>query len=229
MRIFFDIDGTLFDHKFSERAGVLEFYRKHINVFKNLRHEEFYELWCGISDKHFARFLRREISFEEQRRERIIDMFNTAGIVLTNEEADLTFKEYLQQYEQNWRLYEDVMPCLEGLKRENKLGIISNGDLGQQLYKLERMKIRDYFDIVITSGDIGISKPDRRIFEIACEKSGVCPDLAYYIGDDCKTDIIACQDAGMRGIWVNRNHVPYKYGNFRTVFSLGALETMDFK
>ena len=37
MRIFFDIDGTLLDHKYSERAGVLEFYGNHINVFLKLR------------------------------------------------------------------------------------------------------------------------------------------------------------------------------------------------
>ena len=49
MRAFFDIDGTLLDHKLSERAGVFEFYRNHINVFRNLREEEFYKLWCGIS------------------------------------------------------------------------------------------------------------------------------------------------------------------------------------
>lgn len=229
MRIFFDIDGTLLDHKFSERAGVLEFYRNHINAFPDLRQEEFYVLWCGISDKHYAKFLRDEISFQEQRRERIKEVFDIAGIALPNEDADLAFKEYLREYERSWRLFDDVMPCLEFLKKEHRLGIISNGDLEQQLFKLERMQIRDYFDIVVASGDIGVSKPERRIFEIACEKSVVSPDQAYYIGDDLKTDIIACQEAGMKGIWANRNNLVCEDGNIRTVFSLETLESFDFK
>jgi putative hydrolase of the HAD superfamily len=229
MRIFFDIDGTLLDHKYSERAGVLEFYGNHINVFLNLRQEEFYALWCSISDKHFARFLKGEISFKEQRRARIKEVFKLAGIALPDEEADLAFQEYLREYERNWRLFYDVMPCLESLKKEHTLGIISNGDLEQQLYKLERMHIRDYFDIVVAAGDIGVSKPDRRIFEIACEKSGVSSDQAYYIGDDFKTDIIACQDAGMKGIWLNRNNDVCEAGNITTVFSLETLEPFDFK
>lgn len=207
MRIFFDIDGTLLDHKFSERAGVLEFYRNHVNALPDLSQEEFYALWCGISDKHFARFLRGEISFQEHRRERIKEVFDIAGIAIRSEDAELAFKDYLREYEQNWRLFDDAMPCLECLKKEHRLGIISNGDLEQQLYKLEKMQIRDYFDIVVASGDIGVSKPDRRIFEIACEKGGVRPNQAYYIGDDFKIDIIACQDAGMKGIWANRNNV----------------------
>ena len=156
-------------------------------------------------------------------------MFKLAGIALPDEEADLAFQEYLREYERNWRLFYDVMPCLESLKKEHTLGIISNGDLEQQLYKLERMHIRDYFDIVVAAGDIGVSKPDRRIFEIACEKSGVSPDQAYYIGDDFKTDIIACQDAGMKGIWLNRNNDVCEAGNITTVFSLETLEPFDFK
>ena len=228
MRIFFDIDGTLLDHKYSERAGVLEFYCNHNNAFSKIRQEEFYVLWCSISDRHFDRFLRGEISFVEQRRERTKEVFCVAGITLPNEQADLEFREYLEVYERNWRLFQDVIPCLESLKKEHKLGIISNGDLEQQLYKLERMGIRDFFDIVVTAGDIGVSKPDPRIFAMACEKGGVSPDQAYYIGDDFTTDIIACQDAGMKGIWINRNNSVCEDGNARTVFSLETLERFDF-
>ncbi|KLU63351.1 hypothetical protein CEB3_c02750 [Peptococcaceae bacterium CEB3] len=129
MRIFFDIDGTLLDHRSSERAGVLELYTKHINAFRDFTRGEFCSLWCDISEKHFARFLKGEISFKKQRQERIIEVFNIAGILLTHEEADLAFLDYLQEYERNWRLFDDAMFCLEVMKKEHKLGIISNGYL----------------------------------------------------------------------------------------------------
>lgn len=57
--------------------------------------------------------MKGEISFKEQRREKIKEVFNLAGIALPDEEADLAFQEYLREYEQNWRLFYDVMPCLE--------------------------------------------------------------------------------------------------------------------
>ncbi|KLU63352.1 pyrimidine 5'-nucleotidase YjjG [Peptococcaceae bacterium CEB3] len=90
------------------------------------------------------------------------------------------------------------------------------------------MKIRYYFDIIVAAGDIGVSKPERRIFEVACEKSGVSPDQAYYIGDDLKTDIIACQDSGMKGILINRYGIVNDDDSIKVVSSLRELEFYDF-
>jgi len=58
-----------------------------MRIFPDLRQEEFYALWCSISDKHFVRFLKGEISFQEQRQARIKEVFNPVGITLPDEGA----------------------------------------------------------------------------------------------------------------------------------------------
>ncbi len=228
MRIFFDIDDTLLDHQSSERAGAKAFYHKHSNTFRNLSQEDFYLLWHDVTEKHFTRFLRGEIDFQRQRQERIFEVFSTVGIKLSDDEADLTYRDYQQEYVQNWRLFDDVLLCLENLRKRHDLGIISNGDLKQQSYKLERMGIRDYFDIVVTASDVGVPKPEQRIFEVACERCQVSPDQTYYIGDDLRSDVLACREAGMKGIWINRLGLVNDHADIIAVASLKALEFYDF-
>ena len=63
-----------------------------------------------------------------------------------------------------------------------RLGIITSGDEHFQLPKLERMGLADRFEHVIASGALGITKPDRRIFEFACEKFRVPVSDALYVG-----------------------------------------------
>ncbi|URZ05077.1 HAD family hydrolase [Clostridium felsineum] len=201
--IFFDIDGTLLDHKRSELLGVKEFYEIYKENFK-IGREEFYKIWCEISDKYFNIYLKGKITFKEQRINRIKDIFSYSNIKLTDEEAEEKFKIYLSNYENNWKPFDDVIPCLKELSRSYKLGIISNGDLNQQLLKLERMKIKKYFSNIIISGELGISKPDIKIFISACKKVNEKPQQCYYIGDNFNTDIISCENAGFKGIWLNR-------------------------
>ncbi len=222
MRVFFDLDGTLFDHKSAEKAGVIGFYHTHRKHF-NLTPEEFYQLWCAISDEQFARFLKGEISFQGQRRERLKHVFNLTGTTLTDRGADLAFAQYAELYRQHWRLFTDVIPCLQAIQGRHQLGIISNGDLEQQEYKLQKLGIKQYFDIIITASSTGVAKPHRRIFAIACNQAGVNPKQAYYVGDDIETDIIACQKAGMQGIWLNRSQIPCVVRDVTVIHSLEAL------
>lgn len=125
-------------------------------------------------------------------------------------------------YENNWRLYDDVLDCLESLKKHT-LGIISNGDFKQQVYKLEKTNIRDYFKIIVTAGDTHVAKPNPEIFRIACEMAGTVPEYAAYIGDDLKTDILPCEKAGINGIWLKRLNGGMERAGIKTIYSLSEL------
>lgn len=222
MVIFFDLDGTLLDHKNSEHLSVIKFYNYNKECF-TFKENEFYELWCETSDKYFNRYLNGELTFVQQRVERIKELFQLSGINLSDAQAKRKFNEYLLDYENSWKPFKDVIPCLESL-HNYRLGIISNGDLEQQLLKLEKMGIKDYFEIVITAGDVGIAKPNAPIFRIACERAKVYPQNCYYIGDDLNTDIISCNKINMKGIWINRNGEDVKISDVTVIDSLNKLK-----
>jgi putative hydrolase of the HAD superfamily len=202
--IFFDIDDTLIDFKTAEYLGVKDFYTLFKNCFE-CDEETFHKYWSNISEKNYNRFLKGELSFKQQRVERLKEIFALSDIKLSDEEALDRFLIYSKAFEDNWRLFDDVIICLQSLS-EYELGIISNGDLNQQNGKLERMNIRRYFKYVITSGEFGVSKPDVKIFEIACQKANKPVTECWYVGDRYKTDIVPCMEISMNCIWLNRKH-----------------------
>jgi len=200
--IFFDIDGTLLDHKGAEKDGVEIFYKK--NGFEELcDFLTFYEIWVRFSDKYFEKFLKKECSFEEQRAMRIIEVYKKFGKEIDYDDALDKFKDYLEAYEDSWKAYDDVLPCLEALKGY-KLGVISNGEFEQQMRKLKKMDVDGYFADVVTAGEVGVAKPDTRIFEIACERNNVDVKECYYVGDNVKTDILPCEKIGMKAVLIDR-------------------------
>jgi putative hydrolase of the HAD superfamily len=205
INIFFDIDETLLNQRKSEVYASSCF----LDVFgKSLPHHysvtQFCQLWRFLREKHARLFLENSITFDEQRRRRIRDLFDQPS--LSKEESESRFSIYSEAYQRAWSLFDDVLPCLEALQNY-RLGIISNGSTQQQKRKLKLMRIHDRFEVIVISEMFGVPKPKREIFEAACRKAKCSTDASIYIGDRPEMDAKASCDAGMRGIWLNRYRV----------------------
>jgi putative hydrolase of the HAD superfamily len=217
--IFFDIDGTLVDHKGAERAAALAFQRDHANVFPGSP-DAFAARWHEVAERHIRRHFSGELTFQEQRRARLRELF-AHDRQLTDSKADELFQAYLRRYEENWRLYRDAIPCLEQFAN-HALGIISNGKSSQQRKKLAQLGIAQRFRAVIVSGDVGVAKPALGIFVAACTAVGRQPSECVYVGDDLMSDAQGSKRAGLHAIWLNR-HGPEKATAVVTVASLQDL------
>lgn len=222
--VFFDLDDTLLDHRSSERAGVTAFHRVYRGEIQ-FDDKAFYGQWLSTTDKYFRMYLAGEMTFERQRLERIKELFALSGVSLSEESARERFSVYLQEYEKNWKLFDDVLPCLESLSG-CRLGIISNGDPRQQSEKLEKLGIRDRFELIVTAGETGIAKPDARLLNVACARAGAQPEKCFYVGDDLETDILPCKENGMHGIWLNRNKKPLIAPDVTAIHSLNELKSI---
>ncbi len=99
-------------------------------------------------------------------------------------------------------LNDGVVETLDYLKEKYHLGIITNGSHVSQQGKLDNSGIKDYFEVVIISGDINIHKPDKEIFELAAWEMGVPIDQCLYVGDTFSNDIFGALNAGMKAIWI---------------------------
>ena len=67
---------------------------------------------------------------------------------------------------------------------------------------MEQTQIKPYFDHVIITGEVGISKPDPRIYEYTCKLASIDPNEALFIGDTFSTDIVGAYRANMKAVWV---------------------------
>lgn len=148
-----------------------------------------------------VRFLAGELSFQEQRRHRLRDIFKSP---LSDADADSYFETYLTLYEADWRLHDDVLPCLARLT-PCKLGVISDGGGEQQRKKLARTGILDKFSVAVTAEEAGRSKPYPGLFRQACVLAGQLPEHCWYVGDNRVKDALGAHRAGMKAVWLNRN------------------------
>jgi putative hydrolase of the HAD superfamily len=88
--------------------------------------------------------------------------------------------------------------------REICLGIVSDGYLDVQKKKLEALGLSDWFDVVVFSDELGREswKPSPAAFQLACERLGVLPSEAVYVGDNPKKDFLGARRAGVASIWL---------------------------
>ena len=89
----------------------------------------------------------------------------------------------------------DAMKAIRA--RGVKVAIVSNSE-GMLDRLFEKLGILAAFDAVVDSAKVGVEKPDARIFEIACERTGTTPERALHLGDTMSTDIVGAQNAKMR-------------------------------
>lgn len=104
-----------------------------------------------------------------------------------------------------WRMYEDVLPLLEWLKRAGKrLGVISNWD--ERLEPLlDELGLAVHFDVIIISHRAGVAKPDARIFYEAQSQFGIPPEGLMHVGDSRSEDMEGAANAGWRGVLLDRS------------------------
>lgn len=218
MMVFFDIDDTLLAHSDAEKSAALLFLKRFSQQLA-YKEEEFCKLWTFVMEKHFNDFLAGKISFVEQRRRRIKEIFQSPHMF--DKETDERFEHYLQYYEKSWNLFDDVLPCLDALKVP--LGIISNGNSEQQLKKLKSLNIQDRFEVVVISSEVGHSKPRPEIFLEACRRAKIQPQQCLYVGDRLDIDALASKKVGMRGIWLNRKEKQTQGEGLEIITSLREL------
>ena len=111
-------------------------------------------------------------------------------------------------YKEDEFLYDNAIQCFETLSKKYKIGIIANQSLDTE-ERLGHQGILKFINLIVASAEEGVAKPDRRIFEIALERSNCKPVNAIMIGDRIDNDIIPAKRMGMNTIWIKQGFGQY--------------------
>ena len=104
------------------------------------------------------------------------------------------------------RLFDDVRDVVAALRRDGiPLALITNGASDTQRGKLLALGIEGWFDTIVISGELGIAKPDRRIFQLAAAGLRTAEANICHVGDELPADIGGARAAGWTAIWLNRS------------------------
>ena len=97
-----------------------------------------------------------------------------------------------------WRMVMPGVPqALERLQRQGlTLAVVSNSD-GTCTQSLDEAGLLRYMSFVIDSAEVGVEKPDPRIFEIALARCGADPLRTLYVGDLYHADVVGARGAGL--------------------------------
>jgi len=87
------------------------------------------------------------------------------------------------------------------LRQRYALGVISNF-YGNVATLCQECGLADLCAVIIDSAQVGVSKPEQRIFTLALEQLGRAPHTAAYVGDSFERDVIGAKTAGLHTIWL---------------------------
>ena len=201
--IFFDLDHTLWDFESNSKLEL-----KHIWESFKLHQkgislpEEFLKVYERINAICWAKYRANELSQADLKFIRFYDTLLYYGID-DLEMAKNMGRTYIENSPKRSILIKGTIEILDYLKGKYTLHIITNGFEEVQYQKLKNCGLIPYFEQIITSEEVGLTKPNPIIFNYALEKASATNIESVYIGDNFKVDIEGANAVGMNTIFYN--------------------------
>ncbi|MEV0086268.1 HAD family hydrolase [Saccharopolyspora sp. NPDC050642] len=190
-----DFDDTLLDSGRAARHSLREL----------VGSDRAWPVWQRTTDQHYARYVTNEVDFDAMCVERTQAFFAAFGEKLDTAEAARRETLRMAAMQRAWSLYDDAWPCLDWLRASGlRLAVITNAPSAYQRKKIAAVGLADAFDELIISAEIGVAKPDPRIFHTACDALGLRPEEVAHVGDKLDIDALGAARAGLHGIWLDR-------------------------
>lgn len=222
----FDLDDCLFDStSLSDRArekgidamiklGLKIEREKAIKIIQEIVKE-----YGSNSSKHYNYFIRRY--------NRLEDIGETLSYSLQFKYISAAVMAYHTEKIASIKTYDDVKPCLIKLREIGiKTAIISDGIPLKQYEKILRLGIDDLIDLTVISDEMGIRKPNPKLFDHCLRKFGVKGPETIYVGDRIDKDIIPARLSNIFSVLVHRGG---KHDTERTGIKIPTENRPDFE
>ena len=203
--VFFDLDGTLCDSDTAWNIAQRETFQLLREQYPNVSEEAVTAAWRNVHQELFKQLDAGKCSMADVRDARFQCLFQELGLPIDKIMEGLS-GFFCSRYLTSLRLYDDAT-VLEELHVYH-LGIITNGahdeHTDSQLSKVRHLGLSERIQSLTISGEIGVRKPKVEIFKVACERAGVSPKEALFVGDTVENDIVGANRAGMTSVFIDR-------------------------
>jgi len=220
--VLFDLDDTLFDHTATSRAA-LRAITCELPFFTKVDFEPFYKHYSDLLEELHLRVLAGTCSYAEARRQRFEGLLARYQPTAGPAEAERLADAYYVQYPQQRQPVPGALALLQALRPQYRIGIITNNRTAEQADKLRFLEMTALVDVLITSEDVGVAKPDPRIFHAALRQLEARPEETVLVGDNWIADILGARAVGIRPLWLNRTGAPRPLAEVAEITSLEPL------
>ena len=187
--LIFDLDDTISDFQgAADAAFKLAF--GDIAEEHGVDLDGMHDKYMGLFEEFYTLHLQGHINLDEFRVYRFSRMFELVGLPTDGTFLDLTMD------------FQTIYP----------LGVITNGPMEAQWRKINKFRLSRIMEVILVSGQIGIAKPDPRIFQVMLEGLRVTAPEAVMIGNSLEHDHQGALNVGIPFIWANHQRKPLPEG-----------------
>ena len=209
--VIFDLDNTLFDFNTAHRMGLLAMAQYGESRF-GLPADRFVQAY-QLADLQIKKEQPLAAACHNRMiiAQRMLEMLGLPSLVTP-----------LELYETYWgtiirtiKPYDGVTLLLSKLKRQHiRTGIVTDMTAHIQHRKIAALGLSEYFDVIVSSEEAGVEKPNPKIFHDCLNKLHVRPRESVFIGDSFERDVCGAHAAGMMPFWLNIGGAPTPKANF---------------
>lgn len=195
--LIFDADGTLFDFAKAEEHAFFETAEAFGQVFDR----KTYDFYARVNEAIWKEMELGEIDQETLKAERFRRFFRRLGL---ETDAEAFSRTYLHRLSRQGFLFPGVEKLLENLKGACRMVLLTNGLTSVQAHRLGTSPIRPFFEELVISESVGVSKPDPAIFAHTFRLLGIDEKAgSLMIGDSLTSDIRGGIGFGIDTCWYN--------------------------
>ena len=222
--ILMDADDTLFDFQAGNRAAVNRLMDE-IGYFDPDRYEQ-YEAFNRACWAELEKGRMTQARLQTARFERFFERYGIAG------DPAATGQRFAQLLGQQAVMRPGAEAAVRAVAAKLPVLILTNGITVTQKSRLARSPIGDVVAGMVISQEVGVAKPDPRIFRIALGQLGIGRREALMIGDGVNSDIRGANNAGVDACWLNPDgavlpggvHAEYEIADIRDCVGIALMD-----
>ena len=189
----------------------------------NVEFEKFANYYRPINQKYWKLFRDEKVTKSELRYGRLKDTFTKIKLNVSDSTIDSLAVDYIDVLPNNNYLFDGALEILKYLQPTYKMHIITNGFNEVQYKKIENSGIKSYFNKIITSEEVGVKKPNPKIFKYALDKAEALSKESIMIGDNWEADIMGAKNVGLDVIYFDVENKPVSE-NIKTAHNLNDIK-----
>lgn len=207
--VLFDLDDTLFDHRHARLIGMETLRRLEPGLarFPLAQLDRAFERL--LSDIHVRLVLTGKISPPESRELRMTKLLAEYRIDLPKRRIRELVDRRLEAYRRHRRAVPGAAALLRGLRASGTaIAVVTNNLISEQQEKLRVTGLDELVDHLVCSEEVGVLKPDPRIFRVALKRAGARARQSVMVGDSWDSDVRGAAQLGVWPVWFHRDSRP---------------------
>jgi 5'-nucleotidase len=198
--VYFDLDDTLLDHSYAEKAALEAMHDSADQPFGGHSFDAVHDAYRAINPGVWQKYAAGTYTKREAKVGRFSQLLERLDLATDADEA--LANRYLETYAHYWKPISGAFDAFEAIADHLPVGILTNGFVEVQQAKLRQFpSLSSASKAVVISEEVGVLKPDPRLFAEAARRAGMHPAHILYVGDSLTSDVHGGVGAGWQVAW----------------------------